>query len=322
MIQVNPQAEQVWKDFKKHGASSLKYKRLAQRLIPELAASKVYLNHGFATLEEAASKIAGISKNTVKKILLTHKNTENLPKLRRTMDKVGYDKISTVLSLKEKETENTLIKLVTNLPKAALREKVKELKNKHELHTEKQAELFEDVTKNSGYFSELETPEESQKTFRISIDVDAQTLQEWNKLKYALEKEKGHAITQAETLKHLVQQAKKSSQQLPKTNQQNPPTPYLRAATNKTLTPKHKAHLKQQNHNICQAKSCNQVATEVHHIDYQALNRENPQKHIHLKALCKVHHQLEHSFLAENTQNKSKSQLRIDQKVRSYWYLK
>jgi len=319
MIQVNPQAEQVWKDFKKHGASSLKYKRLAQRLIPELAASKVYLNHGFATLEEAASKIAGISKNTVKKILLTHKNTKSLPKLRRTMDKVGYDKISTVLSLKEKESENTLIKLVTNLPKAALREKVKELKHKHKLHTEKQKGLFEDTIKNSGYFSEPEIPEESQKTFRISIDVDAQTLQEWNKLKYAFEKEKGHAITQAEALKHLIQQAKQKLQDVP---QEKHIAPYPRAAINKTLTLKHKAHLKQQNHNICQAKNCNQVATEVHHNDYQALNPNNPQKHLNLKAFCKVHHQLEHSTFAENAQNKSQVHQRIDQKVRSYWYLK
>jgi len=316
MIQVNFQAELIWKDFKKHGSSSLKYKRLAQRLIPELAASKVYLNHGFATLEEAASKIAGISKNTVKKILLTHKNTENLPKLRKTMDKVGYDKISTVLSLKDKEDEKTLIKLVTNLPKAALREKVKELKGKHKVNTEKQKGLFEDNKKNSGYFSKPETREESQETFRVSIEVDVETLQEWNKLKYALEKEKGHAVTQNETLKHLMELSTKIPQQ------KRPETPYPRATTNKTLTPKHKAHLKQQNNNICQAQNCNLVATEVHHNDYQALNPNNPKKHENLKVLCKVHHQLEHSPFAENAQNKSQFQLKIDQKVRSYWYLK
>jgi len=119
-------------------------------------------------------------------------------------------------------------------------------------------------------------------------------------------------------LKHLIQKTKKSSQQSQKIDPPKSTTPYPRAVINKTLTLKHKAHLKQQNNGICQAKNCNQVATEVHHTDYQALNLNNPKKHLNLKALCKVHHQLAHY----ETQNKSQSQRRIDRKVRLYWYLK
>lgn len=301
MLKYSKEAEKIWDQFVSLGAKSLHYKRKAQELIPILAESKIYLKYEFPSLEAAASKLAGISHETTRKILDVHRRTASFPELRKAMVKVGYSKVNTVLSVKDKVSEEELVKMVEVLPTEALRKQVSKIKNPEQ---EGQHSLFEEtVLGGSGY----------QKSLRFSSEVTDELQQSLNLIKHKLEREKGHPITNQELLEYFV-----SKESLPtKKNKQEfsekpaPQTEYPRAKTNKTLTPKHKEHVKDQSRGICQHSNCNAVATEIHHQNYQMLDP----RHTNLKAFCKTHHQLAHY----NTHNKSPEQVQIDKKVQSYW---
>jgi hypothetical protein len=282
--------ELIWQKFVELGTKSLHYKRKAQELIPKLATSKIYLKHGFSTLEHAASEIAGISPETTRKILSTYKRTEKLPNLRKAMNKVGYSKVATVLRVQNKLQEKELVEMVEDLPTKTLRVKVNEIKNPDQ---KGQPSLFsEHSSENSG--------SGSQATPRFSSELSQELQENLNLIKHKLEQEKGHPITNQELLEYFV-----SKENLPEKVQAEYPR------KNKTLTPKHKEQVKAQNRNICQSKNCSKVATEIHHQNYQSLDP----RPTNLKAYCKIHHQLAHY----ETQNKSPEQLKVDQRVRAYW---
>jgi hypothetical protein len=293
MLQYSKEAEEIWDQFVALGKQSLHYKRKAQELIPKLATSKIYLKHGFSTLEHAASQLAGIGEETVRKILDAHRRTQDLPELRKAMSKVGYSKVTTVLAVKDTVSEQELVEMVKDLPTEALRKQVSEIKN---FKQDGQYSLFDEAISEdldgSGY----------QKSPRFSSEVTNELQQSLNLIKHKLEKEKGHPITNQELLEYFV-----SKEKLPEKNN----TEYPRSKTNRTLTPKHKEYVKSQNNYICQHPNCNQVATEIHHQNYQALNPLPT----NLKAFCKVHHQLAHY----ETKNKTLEQIQIDKKVQKYW---
>jgi len=308
MIKIDEKSEKIWEEFKRLGKISLSNKRLAQKLIPALYESKIYQKHGFATLIETASKLAGIGGETVRRIVSTHNRTENLPKLREAMQKFGYDKVYTVLGLMNFESEEKLAKMVAILPKEALREKVRELRYRHK-HISRVGKSFVGNGVVGGYgFQDQEKlwsrfiDEDQLHTFRISIKADARTMQDWNRIKAKLEKKVGHPLTQRAVLKYLIFQVSlKSLEEVVAATKRKAikytTQDYERAKTNKTLTAKHKSYIKQLNHGICQVKGCNRVATEIHHPKYQALN---PNNHQNLRALCKIHHQLEHTLFSSS----------------------
>jgi len=306
MIKTTKEAEIIWQKFIQVGSQARNFKRKAQELIPALAKSKVYLNHGYASLEEAASILAGIGHETTRKILSAYRRTEGLPKLRKTMKTEGYNKIYTALAVKDKLSEEKLVEMVIDLPTKALRKKVRELNNPEEKWQQSIFDESVEVNLGSG----------SQKINRFSAEVESELEENLKLIKARLEKEKGHALSNQDLLEYFVQK-ELSENPLPHQEVEE----YPKAKTNKTLSQKHKTHLKAQNRGVCQSPNCHEVATESHHTHYQSLK---PRNHQDLQSLCRVHHQLAH-FETENRLNnqkythKSQAQLRIDAKVRKYW---
>jgi len=99
--------------------------------------------------------------------------------------------------------------------------------------------------------SEIDPGSGSQKLNRFSAEVETELEENLNLIKARLEKERGHPLTNQDLLKYFVQK-ELAEMPLPQPETKE----YPRAKTNKTLTPKHKAHLKAQNRGICQAPNC------------------------------------------------------------------
>jgi len=279
--------EEVWQEFAQFGTKSLDYKRKAALLIPILARSRVYLRHGFATLTEAASVTAGINGDTVNRILTVHKRTVKRFKLRAQIAKVGYNKVYMVLSLLDVVPEKELVRMVSELTKEAIAQRVKDIKREFQISAK-----LDETGSGSCRFSS-----------RISDSLQ----QELNKIKYNLEKEVGNPLRNEDVLKYLVSLAKEKEK-----SKEVLPEKYERASKNITLTLKHKEHEKAKNNGICTYPGCNEVATEIHHTQYQALRSG---RHTNLRALCKTHHQIAHF----ERRNKSKEQIKVDKKVQKFW---
>jgi len=286
MLSVHP--EEIWQEFISLGSSSLDYKRRAALLIPALNKSRVYSRHGFATLTEAASVMAGINGDTVSRILVVHKRTLKCPALRAQIKVVGYNKVYMVLSLLDFVPEEELVRMVSVLSKEAIAQRVRDIKKELKLPEEL-------VVPGSG-------------SSRFSSRISDSLRQELNKIKYALEKEAGNPVKNSDVLEYLVSLVEKNEDLGFSASRE-----YERAKKNKTLTLKHKEHEKAKSNEICVYPGCNNVATEIHHSDYRSLH--SSAKHIKLKALCKVHHQLAHF----NRENKSKEQIVVDEKVQKFW---
>jgi len=312
-------AEKTWQDFKKLGRMAREYKAKAQVLIPLLAESQIFLKHGYASLEHAANELAGINAATVSKIMSVHKRTENLPALRKTMQTKGYAKVDAVLVLAKKLPDRKLAELSESLPTKTLRQKVQDLKHEFKIENKGQVSLFLGGLDNEEKFSEPKDFSSDYKNpSKFIAESNDDLEQKLNKIKHKLSKEKGHFVTNKDLLEYLVGLEENKN---PRTASKPQKQEYPRANKNKTLTKKHKEHVKAQNNNICSHPNCNKVATEIHHNDYQSLNQNNPDRHRNIIPLCKLHHQIQHSKFAPSYRKKSPEQIQIDGKVQKFWCL-
>lgn len=102
------------------------YKLLA--LLPEIYENRIYRDKGFATIEEYAGKLAGLSKGVVQKTLRIGKYLENKPALQKMVEICGIHKVAIVAKLATPETDSDFADKVEHMSKSSLQELSKEVR--------------------------------------------------------------------------------------------------------------------------------------------------------------------------------------------------
>lgn len=102
------------------------YKLLA--LLPKIYENKIYHEKGFATIEEYAGKLAGLSKGVVQKTLRIVKHLENKPELQKMIKTQGIHKVAIVAKFATPETDSDFADKVEHMSKSGLQELSKEIR--------------------------------------------------------------------------------------------------------------------------------------------------------------------------------------------------
>jgi len=309
--------KQIYKEFKYYGGQAQKFQNKAKTYIYLLEKYELYKDYNFTSTSYMVTKMSNISSKVTLRVLRIHKRTAHLPRLQALFDTVGYTKIECVLPILDLVSETILINLLSELPREALRVKVKEIQRANGI-LEGQTDILSSLENHAGVKFKVEL--KSNKAEQLL-----------NLAKEKARKEKGHPLRNEDFLIELLESYLKDKtvenkevpleDELPIAESPLPElhlkaTYYVNAKRNKTLTPKHRAFVKLKHNKICSHPGCNRVATEIHHPKYQSLN---PNNHAGVILLCKAHHQIAHSSFALNNHQKSLEKIQIDKKVQRYW---
>ena len=122
----------IHKQFVKLGRERnlITYKLLA--LLPKIFESKIYREHGCATIEEYAGKFAGLSPGVVKKALKLDEKLEDKPCLQAAIETQGVHKVAIVANLATPETDEVFADKVQHMSTSALQELSRDVRGKKE----------------------------------------------------------------------------------------------------------------------------------------------------------------------------------------------
>ena len=281
---------------KKYGSLSLEARRKFAGLLPEVYRRKLYRRRGFASIHEFAAKLAGMSKESVNKILNLSKKLEGKPELKTQLEtgSQGWSKIERVAYIATPENDKELANKVETLSSEALKIYVKELHNKEDKNC-----IFnrEESTAN-GELKDSKQDKKENVWRRINFPIAPETE---NALRLFMQKHK--CLTFNEALIELMKIA--SSVEKNKANSQIQPKFTKKNLKNKKIT----RHIPTNIKRIIQAKykgfcafpNCCKPATSLHHTKRFALEKKHdPEKII---PLCTAHERLAHAGLIKNEDN-------------------
>jgi len=139
--------------------NKITYQLLA--LLPEIYRKKIYKEKGYATIEEYAGVLAGLSGSVVKKALKLDEKLEDKPCLQKAVETHGVHKVAIVASFATPETDKLLADKVENMSKSSLQELSKEVRGKKQKITieldEEMQFMFLKLKKELGTSSNQET---------------------------------------------------------------------------------------------------------------------------------------------------------------------
>lgn len=167
------------------------WKRKFAALLPEVSKRELYKKYGFYSIYEFAAKIGGFGKKTTEEILRIYRRVENKPLLKAEIEKEGWGKVRTVVSLMENLEEKTLVHMVETLPKRALEVAVRDFKRQE---------------------SQKLTPPgwgcaQEKKIIKVTFQIDKETDFRLRRFQLKLEKKRKEKVPFNEVLKALLDEA-------------------------------------------------------------------------------------------------------------------
>lgn len=280
---------------REYGSKIRFWKKKFVALLPEVAKRKLYKKYNFYSLYEFAAKLGGVGKKTVDEILRTYRRVEDKPLLKDEIEKSGWGKVRTVISLIENTEEEDLVNMIRSMPKAALEETVRQIKKQGSQH---------------------ETPVPATPPgwgcVTVSFKIDKDTDFKLRKFQQKLEKKRKQKVPFNEVLKALLTEVEGKSTETKK--------PSGRISATKRRETQNRCHGK------CEFGDCNKPGAEYHHPERFSLTKN----HEKIVFLCEKHHKIAHSGLIENESDppkewriskkpdKTSLTYRIDQKVQQY----
>lgn len=176
--------------------------------LPEVAKRRLYKKYGCHTLYEFAAKLASMNKDTVDDILNVHKKLEDKPALQNLIAHHGWSKVKVVATVAMPETENFWAEKVQIMSKEILKTFVKELRNEaHEILTNGQTGLFENIPKIIMPWPEPSTPMEASQKTAFTLKLDDETIIKLRIFKHRLEKKLREPQDWNQVMKALLQSA-------------------------------------------------------------------------------------------------------------------
>ncbi len=255
-------------------------------LLPEVAARELYLEHGMHSVYEFASKLAGLSHDTVRKVLKLNVDLGSSPVLKEKFLKgeVGWSKLAVVAKIATPLNEKSLAQKVETMSHASLELMVKE-SGGHK----------------SGGAVGFDRHEESLEVFPVKLHT--KTMNKLRVLKHKLEKESKHPLAWEEALNLMIQKLENSVAKVPaksKVNNSVAKVPAKSKVNNSVvvatakkqptryISVSKKREVLEKTEQLC--AKCNNPAEHLHHQIPYSISKN----HESVIPLCKAHHDIEH----------------------------
>jgi hypothetical protein len=227
--------------------------------LPEVYRRKLHKRYRFASIHEFAGKLAGISNETVDKVIILDRKLTLYPKLRELLvvGRVGWAKLYVIASSVSAETEDIFVEKVQGMSKAALEVLCKDYRR------ERKGSIYQ-----------------SPEFIAVSLKLSPQNLQ-----KLKLLKKKYKSQTWDEAFTKLFQLLEDDKVKVIKSN---------KTKTNSRYIPAEKrAEIENKFEKICAHPGCNNPYEVLHHAEPYSISKN----HDSLVPLCNEHHEITHNSL-------------------------
>lgn len=254
--------------FKHYGGLSLKYRNKCIGMLPEIYNTGIYRRYGFHTIYEYGSKLAGLSHDTIRKVLNLHEQLKDAPVLRAELEQgqIGWSKIKTVASIVKPDNEQILVEKIKTMPKSALEVLVREVKKS-----------------DPGVSPTWKEAAKPDFLVKFDMKLHRKTEAKLRILKKRLEKESGQILSWNETISKICDLLEPEVK-APRKTKPAKKSRYIPVVAKRTVA------------KTCCYPGCFKPADVIHHPERYALVRN----HENLKPLCKNHHELAHNGCIAN----------------------
>lgn len=282
--------DELYAKCQQYGLNAKNWLRRFAGLLPEVAKRRLYRKKRFLSVQEFATKLAGMSSYAVDKILNVHSKLQNKPALLKQLEsgEQGWSKIEKVAYIATPETDKEWARKVESLPQRALEICVRDYREKFTLKSE--AENNPQILQPSPFH---------RFSFPISQIVDF----ELRLLKQRLEKEKKCSLSWDQVFEAVT---KGEGMTCPKCAKKKtvihlcPDCARRRAlmAKGREIPAAVRQFVKAKYGEKCVFPKCKKPAKVMHHTKRFSLNKSHDLDCI--VPLCKEHHDLAHAGLIEN----------------------
>lgn len=268
---------------KEYGMNARIWMRKFAGLLPEVYRRKLYKRKGYGSIHEFAKKLAGMSEESVDKILRMSEKLKDKPLLLKQLETgaQSWNKIEKVVYIATSKTDRFWAEKVSQLSQSSLEM------------------VVQDCRKSASKIT-LESEIQLQKWNQISFPMSPEVEIKMRQIKQDLEKEKGEVVTWNDVLQFLLSQ---------KTVQQSRPQRTIQLCPNciqKNIPEECGRYISLDIRNLilarygtkCVYPQCREPYEHFHHTKRFSLTRSHDPNFI--VPLCKKHHHFMHTGLVKN----------------------
>ena len=268
--------KKLHQQFKKFGADRRKLTNKLIGMLPNIYKRKIYEKEGFDSIFEYAAKLAGLSKEQVKRALSLHVRFEEMPTLKKMLveGEVSMHKLARVASIATPQNEEELAGKVQILPQSSIETLVRDEKTANQ--DDLQKPLFED---------------KFVRAHKLELSAEVQ-----EKLKSY--QEKGIDINKL-LMELLEKHEQKIKDEKEKISREAKPT------KSKYVKKEIRTVLYQEYGDKCAEPSCKKKSEEMHHSNLFALSKVHDP--YYLAPFCKEHHQIAQTINVKSVQERQKA---------------
>lgn len=283
----------------KYGFQARLWKQKFLGLLPEVNRRRLYEKKGFGSIVEFAAKLAGVSKEQVKRVLSLAEHFEDKPVLKNLLEdgKVSVNKLARVVSIATVENQEILADQVRLLSQKALETLARDerrinFENQNGLlepnfdhkfvHTHKSRQDHEMSDSVNSWMPGLSlSAEVQQKLLELQnkgIDINQLILESLEKrdMEIAQEKEK-LAVGEKQKLEHQHDIWKTEHVKMPR---------YISVKIKNIINKEHGTK--------CSVPTCKKPAMEIHHSNRFSLSKIHDPRF--MSPFCHEHHQIAHTI--------------------------
>jgi len=259
--------------FVEYGRNAKEWLRKCALLLPEIDRQEIWKKKGFSSIFEYAAKLAGMSRSSVEEVLRVMKHVQDMPALRKVIEKKGIQSVRPVAAIATLETADFWAEKVRIMNKNTLETYVREYRKEFLPREAAQSEKCA----NSPTINSSQPAETKTITMTLSPGIAAE-----------LEKLKGKGDWN--TLMHELLQLRKEKFESEKPKPVETPSRHIPAKVKKFAIEKTRGQ--------CAYPGCTKPYKIFHHTQRFALD------HVHdpdrLVPLCEAHEHLAHHGLIAN----------------------
>lgn len=321
---------------KKYGENARAWLRKFAGLLPEVLHRNLHRRRGFGSIHEFASKLAGMSRESVDRILRLHNRLSDKPHLRTQLESgsQAWTKIEKVSYIATAETEKQWAEKVESMGQDSLEILVAEVRKTASKSVLQNAAENISETAQQIFDNNESRPPQPDLWPHFSFTISPENQQQLLALKQAFKKEKKMTLTWNEVIGALLsKQSATAKTESPVTVVQLCPDCIQRrqqekeqqiVQAGKQISRHIPREVRQlilaQSKNTCTFQNCKKPADNIHHTQRFSLTRTHDPHS--LVALCTTHHSFVHTGLIDNEESDPRgwriAKQLVDMKVQSF----
>lgn len=307
--------KEIHDQFSRYGKNAKEWMNKCVLMLPKIEKNRIWEKKGFFSIYEYAAKIAGMSRNKVNEGLRILKKTENLPAIRRVIEKRGIFAVKPVVNIATEKTDLFWARKAFEMNKGTLEIFVRDYRKEQE---EKFLETDNPGLKlgRPGAGSPINYGSDKPRIFQKNLDQNVEDRNSRIQVSMKLDLEISNALKEIkgegnwnEVMRKLLKFSKKGledeqkqletkEKQLQKELKKEKPEKIK--SNNHTVNAAIKKYIKKRSKGRCEHPNCNKPGKHIHHLEPFALKKEHdPDKLVYL---CEEHHQIIHLGYIDDSQ--------------------